>query len=120
MTSRDEDVVKYMASLLKSGATMLDKSCPVCKTPLFKLKTGEVMCPKCKRRVFIVSSEEEEAKVYSSVAVSSLERTIAEKLSELDLKLRSAEDLEELRLATMILIGLLDALEKIRKLSREA
>lgn len=114
----EEGLIKKMAELLKDGSTMMDKVCPVCGTPLFKLKTGEIICPKCNKRVFIVSSEAEEARVFSEVAVSNLERTIAAKLHELDNRLRLADDLEELRLITAILIGLLDALEKIRKLSR--
>jgi len=114
----EEKLIKKMAELLKDGSTMLDKSCPVCNTPLFQLKTGEIICPKCNKRVFIVSSEAEEARVFSELAVSGLERTIAAKLNELDSRLRYVDDLEELRLITAILIGLLDALEKIRKLSR--
>ncbi|MCD6459008.1 MAG: hypothetical protein B6U95_00740 [Thermofilum sp. ex4484_82] len=115
---KDETLVKKMAELLKSGATMLDKTCPVCNTPLFRLKNDDVVCPKCNSRVYIVSSEEEESRVFSSLAISNLEKTIATKINDLDNRLQRTSDLDELKLLTMILLGLLDALDKIRKLTK--
>ncbi|MGD2142812.1 MAG: Sjogren's syndrome/scleroderma autoantigen 1 family protein, partial [Candidatus Bathyarchaeota archaeon] len=45
------DSMKSMAELLRSGATMLSRSCPECDSPLFKLKSGDIVCAKCQRRV---------------------------------------------------------------------
>ncbi|MEM2024810.1 MAG: Sjogren's syndrome/scleroderma autoantigen 1 family protein [Desulfurococcaceae archaeon] len=60
------DPVKIMAELLKSGATMLAETCPVerCNLPLFKLKSGEVVCP-VHGKVHVVKTEEEVREVYS-------------------------------------------------------
>jgi len=113
----DEDVVKYMAELLKSGATMLNYTCPLCKTPLFKLKTGEVICPKCKRRVYIVKNEREESVVRSKLYLESLEETVLEKLSEVELILKRCRDLSELSKASETLIKLLEVLERLRRMS---
>jgi UPF0148 protein len=44
MGNKDENV-KKMAELLRGGSTMLSHSCPDCKTPLFKLTDGEIICP---------------------------------------------------------------------------
>jgi len=60
------DPTKIMAELLKSGAIMLAETCPVegCHLPLFKLRTGEVICP-IHGRVHIVKTEEEAKEVYT-------------------------------------------------------
>ena len=58
--SREDTAVKRMAQLLKSGATMLERVCPQCNVPLFRLKSGEIICPSCGQRFVIVQSEEEE------------------------------------------------------------
>lgn len=60
------DPTKIMADLLKSGATMLAETCPVqgCNLPLFRLKSGEVVCP-VHGRVYIVKTDEEAREVYS-------------------------------------------------------
>jgi UPF0148 protein len=68
--STRSDPTKIMAELLKSGAVMLAETCPVegCHLPLFKLKTGEVVCP-VHGRVHIVKSEEEAKEIYSKTYV---------------------------------------------------
>ncbi len=64
--STSVDPTKIMAELLKSGAIMLAETCPVegCHLPLFKLRTGEVICP-IHGRVHIVKTEEEAREVYT-------------------------------------------------------
>ncbi|MEM2791177.1 MAG: Sjogren's syndrome/scleroderma autoantigen 1 family protein, partial [Thermofilaceae archaeon] len=59
-SAREDEVVRKMAAMLKSGAAMLEQTCPFCNVPLFRLKTGEVVCPSCGQRFVIVSSDEEE------------------------------------------------------------
>ena len=39
------DPVKRAALLLKEGATMLPETCPICGSPLYKLKDGTIVCP---------------------------------------------------------------------------
>ncbi|BAN89627.1 Sjogren's syndrome/scleroderma autoantigen 1 family protein [Aeropyrum camini] len=53
-----DDVVRRMAQLMMQGAVMLDKSCPADGLPLFKLKTGDVVCP-VHGKVVIVASDAE-------------------------------------------------------------
>ncbi len=61
--SRDK-VVRKMAELMKAGAVMLSDTCPVkgCNLPLFKLRSGEIVCP-VHGRVVVVRSEEEAVEV---------------------------------------------------------
>lgn len=56
--SKDPRIVKKMATLLMQGAAMLQDTCPLDGLPLFKLRTGEIVCP-VHGRVLIVSSERE-------------------------------------------------------------
>ena len=39
------DPIKRAALLLKEGATMLPETCPICGSPLYKLKDGTIVCP---------------------------------------------------------------------------
>ncbi len=59
-----DKVVRKMAELMKAGAVMLSETCPVqgCNLPLFKLRSGEIVCP-VHGRVVIVRSEEEAVEV---------------------------------------------------------
>ena len=81
------DPVKKMAELLKSGATMLAETCPVegCNLPLFKLKSGEVVCP-VHGRVFLVKTEEEAKRVEEEVTLKStldkLEQVVLKTINE--------------------------------------
>jgi UPF0148 protein len=50
----DKKNIENMAELLRSGNTMLNKSCPECNSPLFKNRKGEIFCPSCNRKVLIV------------------------------------------------------------------
>jgi uncharacterized Zn finger protein (UPF0148 family) len=45
---------KTMANLLKAGYTMLNLACPVCNNPLFRNKSGDILCPICNRKVLII------------------------------------------------------------------
>ncbi len=39
------DPIKKAALLLREGATMLPETCPICGSPLYKLKDGRIVCP---------------------------------------------------------------------------
>lgn len=69
--SQKTDPTKIMAELLKSGAVMLAETCPVegCYLPLFRLRSGEVVCP-VHGRVHIVKTDEEIKEVYSRAHLS--------------------------------------------------
>ncbi|MEM0340989.1 MAG: Sjogren's syndrome/scleroderma autoantigen 1 family protein [Acidilobaceae archaeon] len=67
--SRDEEIQKKMVALLRAGATMLAESCPLDGYPLFKTKSGEIVCP-LHGRVFIASSESEAEEIEIDYIVS--------------------------------------------------
>ncbi|HDI32213.1 MAG TPA: hypothetical protein ENF80_05305 [Thermofilum sp.] len=104
-----------MAQLLKSGATMLERSCPRCKVPLFKLKGGEIVCPSCGQRYVIVSSDEEELEVYGNMVIQELEKVAIGKLAEISSLLRQARNLEEVHELLPIVLNLLRTVSFTRK-----
>jgi len=81
LTQRDTSVVKKMADLLRAGATMLPERCPVCGLPLFRLRSGEVVCP-VHGRVYIVRDESEVSRVTVQGVLEELEKVVASRLSE--------------------------------------
>ncbi len=112
----EKNYIRKMAELLKAGATMLSMTCPVDKVPLFKLRSGEVICPVCGTRFYIVKDEAERVAATSSIALENLERTVVSKIVQLNDSLRtlnadmvSKDMLESLKLW-------LEILEKIRSL----
>lgn len=105
--------VKKMAELLKSGATMLAETCPVegCALPLFKLRSGETVCP-VHGRVHIVKTDEEAMKVREEITLKAvLERLEGEVLRNIARKLD-----REYELAASELIEYLEVLERIYRI----
>ncbi len=110
--------MKGMADLLREGATMLSRSCPECATPLFQLKSGDIVCANCQRRVVIVP-EGEEATAEAGVRLESVEKVIVEKLVTLGEAMSQESDPEALRSLSELMDSLLGNLERLRA-SRKA
>ena len=105
--------MKGMADLLRQGATMLSRSCPECGTPLFQLKSGDIVCANCQRRVVIVP-EGEEATAEAGVRLESVETVIVEKLVKLGQTMSQESDPEALKSLSELMDSLLGNLEKLR------
>jgi UPF0148 protein len=93
----------------------MDLSCPACASPLFRLKSGDLWCAKCEKKVIIVKEGEEPAKITSAMALDTLEVTLLTKIQEIQNKIQHEENVEELQKLGSALSGLLENLEKIRK-----
>jgi len=96
---REKHVIRQMADLLRAGATMLAERCPLCGLPLFRLRSGEIVCPQ-HGRVFVVKSESEYRKVSAQGVLEELEELATKKISELISKLEKGYDrdaIDELR-----------------------
>ena len=115
LASRSE-AVKKMAELLKLGAVMLPQKCPVknCNLPLFKLRSGEIVCP-THGRVYLVRSDEEAKQVLSKASLmqvlDALEKRVIEVLNKSGNNMLSAGYRE--------IIGWLEVLERIIRIRRE-
>src|SRR5713101_1492146 len=109
------DDVRRMADLLKSGATMLSDTCPVCGSPLFRVK-GEVFCAKCNKPVVYekATATGPSATVSPSHLLDSLEQTIVSKLSEANEAMKNEREPERLAVYSNLVFGWLSTLEKLR------
>ncbi len=110
--------MKEMAEMLRKGAKMLSYSCPECGTPLFQLKSGEIWCTKCQRRVVIVGEGEDESAATTELLWESLEQNIVEKLSSMNNLLSAEADpakVRDLAEAVSVLLSSLERLRRIRK-----
>ncbi|MEM3622166.1 MAG: Sjogren's syndrome/scleroderma autoantigen 1 family protein [Candidatus Bathyarchaeia archaeon] len=113
----EEKHVKRMADLLRQGSTLTDLACPACASPLFRLKNGDLWCAKCEKKVIVVK-EGEEPKIRSSMVLDTMEATLLTKIQEIQNKMQSEQNIEELQKLGNALSDLLENLEKIRKVKR--
>jgi UPF0148 protein len=109
--------IKRMADLLRKGATLTDKSCPACASPLFRLENGTLWCEKDEKEVIVVRENEAPEKT-SRMAYNTLEATILAKVEDIQNKIQQTENVEELQKLTHTLSELLDNLEKIQKMKK--
>lgn len=107
-----------MANLLRQGATLTERSCPVCSSPLFKLKSDGLWCARCQKRVIVVEEGETSAEATSPMLLTSLESTILTKIQEIEKEIREEKDAEKLQRLGAILSTLLENLERIRKMKK--
>jgi len=112
---KDTKDVENMANLLKQGAALTEYACPVCASPLFKLKTGELWCAKDQKRVIIVKEGETTAEATRALTLNTVESTVLMKIQEIEKRLKEETDAAQLEKLSATLASLLDNLEKIRK-----
>jgi UPF0148 protein len=107
-----ELVLKKAVELMRSGATLLSEVCPICKSPLLKLRSGEIVCP-IHGRVMVVKTEEEIAEAGVLGALTELEKRIAKILGmyirKIDKEGSTYEDARDI-------VYWLDALERIERI----
>ncbi|MGQ9565415.1 MAG: Sjogren's syndrome/scleroderma autoantigen 1 family protein [Candidatus Bathyarchaeales archaeon] len=118
MSSNKPEKIQNMVNLLKQGATLTEYACPVCATPLFKLKNGQFYCAQCEKRVLVVKEGETPTDLTSSMTISSLEATLLSKIEEIEKRIREEKDVEQLQKLSDTLNTLLENLEKTRKTKR--
>lgn len=106
--------VKRMGELLKAGAMMLSESCPICSLPLFKLKSGEVICP-THGKVQIVRSDEEILSLTTAASLDELERVAVSAINKLRKELEEGDHTDDSEVVRR-LSSWLEVLERIRKL----
>jgi UPF0148 protein len=116
--SQEEKHIKRMADLLRQGATLTELACPACASPLFRLRSGDLWCAKCEKKVVILKEGEDPSKITGSIVLEKLEATLLAKIQEIQNKMQHEENMEELQKLGTVLSGLLENLEKIRKTKR--
>ena len=105
-----------MADMLRRGAALTERSCPACSSPLFKLRSGDLWCVRCKKRVIVLKEGEQSTEATSPVLFTGLESTILKKIQEIEKELKEEKDAEKLQRLGSTLSTLLENLERIRKM----
>jgi len=105
-----------MVNLLRQGATLTELSCPVCSSPLFRLKNNELWCARCQKRVVVVREGESPLRATEPILLDSLETTILSKIRDLGLQMQEETDVDRLERLGNLLSNLLSNLEKIRRI----
>lgn len=108
--------IQKMATYLRDGNTLLSASCPQCNSPLFKLKTGDIFCVSCDRKVIIIKNEEQIEEIMQNDMFNEFSKTLNLKINHLHEKIDLENDIDELYKLTRLLIAYLEALEKLKKL----
>jgi len=116
--SKESKNIQIMANMLRQGAALTELPCPACSSPLFKLKSGDLWCAQCQKRVVVVKEGESSIGATSPMLLTSLESTILTKIEEIEGKLRDEKDPEQLQRLGALLSTLLENLEKIRRMKR--
>ena len=117
MTKNLENI-KNMANLLRQGATLTEYACPACSSPIFKLRSGDLWCASCKKRVIIVKEGEPEPEIQKTPVFSNLEITIMNKIQQIETQLAEEKDPEKMTVLGATLFTLLENLEKIRNIKK--
>jgi UPF0148 protein len=115
---KENTPIKRMADLLVQGATLTDLSCPACASPLFRLKDGTLWCAQDEKKVLVVKEGEEAPKPASDNAYDKLETTLLSKIQDLEIKIGTTDDTDELQKLGNALSNLLGSLEKIQKIKK--
>jgi UPF0148 protein len=116
---KDDPPIKRMADLLRQGATLTDLSCPVCASPLFRLKDNTLWCEQDQKKVVIVREGEQppaQAAPQANAAYDKLENTLLTKIQGIEDKIQKTEDIDEIQKLSAALSELLSSLEKIRRM----
>ncbi len=116
MVSLSEDNIKKMADMLRRGASLLSQSCPQCGSPLFKIK-DEIYCPTCEKKVVIVKEGEPIPQKVEGLMVSDLSSVLYDKLRETVESIKNESDPSRLQELLRVIVGILDALERFRRIS---
>lgn len=103
--------MKQMAELLRKGARMLGDSCPECGTPIFQLKSGEIICPMCQRPIKYLNKNQDLEQV---VQQDSLELTLTKKIIDVQEMLDKEKDANKIKEITEALLVLLEARKQLK------
>jgi UPF0148 protein len=86
--------MKEMAKLLRQGARMLGDTCPECGTPIFQLKTGEIICPMCQRPVKFIDKDQDLKEIEER---EGLELTLSKKIIYVQNLLDKEKNIEKIK-----------------------
>ena len=107
-----------MADLLRQGATLTEYACPACSSPLFKLRSKDLWCASCQKRVILVKQGDPEPEAPKAPVFSSLESTLIGKIQQIEKQLTEETDPEKITTLGATLSTLLENLERIKNMNK--
>jgi len=107
--------IKKMVELLRGGATMLGEHCPLCGSPLFKLRSGEIVCP-IHGRVFVAKSEEEVAEASVLGTLTELEKALVKRMTISIPSIERGEGGEEVLREVILALDAIERIERIKQI----
>lgn len=116
--SKKQNEIQPMVDLLRQGATLTDLSCPACSSPLFRLRSRDLWCAQCQKRVIVVKEGEKPPEQVTPL-LSTIESTILTKIQEMNGKIKEEKNLEDLQRLSEILSTLLESLERVKKMKKQ-
>ncbi len=111
--------IQRMAFLLREGHTLLSEQCPQCNSPLFKMKSGEIYCANCDKKVLIVKDEAQIESIMQNGILDDTSKVINMKIKQLNQQLDSEKEFDALYKMTRLLISYLESLEKLKTLKNK-
>jgi len=111
--------IQRMAFLLREGHTLLSEQCPQCNSPLFKMKSGEIYCANCDKKVLIVKDEAQLESIMQNGILDDTSKVINMKIKQLNQQLDSEKEFDALYKMTRLLISYLESLEKLKTLKNK-
>ncbi|AWR99692.1 Sjogren's syndrome/scleroderma autoantigen 1 family protein [Metallosphaera hakonensis] len=112
-----EQSVKKAAELLRQGASMLSESCPICNSPLYKLRSGEIVCP-VHGKVIIARDEDEEKRLKRDIALDYVEQLLVELMNNVVEKLRNDPMNPDVILQVIRYLDSLERLKRVKDFAR--
>lgn len=117
-TTDKELNIRRMALLLREGNTLLRDSCPECNSPLFKLKTGEVYCSSCDKKVFIVKDDHEIDAILQNSIYEEAIQILNYKIKKLQQEIDTEKDRDSLLKMIQLFLGYLESIKRLRNLKK--
>jgi len=115
MNEKNRNIQK-MAALLRDGNTLLSDACPECNSPLFKLKTGDIFCASCEKKVVIIKDDKQIDVILQNNILDDSRKVINMKIKNLQQKIDLENNIDELYKLTRLFIAYLETLEKLKNL----
>lgn len=117
--SDEKRLIKRMADLLKSGATMLSDHCPACSSPLFKIQ-GEIWCPNCNKRVIIAKEGEPIPNLIGLTLLDDVKNIVLAKLQENTQQIKNERDPVKLQDLGNLISMWLEVLERLKRIQKSS
>ena len=108
--------IRSMVDFLRSGATLTKLSCPSCSSPLLRLKSKDLRCARCQKKVIVV--KQEDTQKLSPFGI--LDSILLGKIEEIIVRIEKTSDINDLERLGNILSNMLNNIEKVRRITNKS